>query len=61
VGVWVTSPFSAVQVSLPTFQCAAAALISTARAPAPALRSGIQNERIEFELPVTWMPNIGLP
>jgi hypothetical protein len=30
------------------------------RAAAPAWRNGFQNARMELELPVTWMPKIGL-
>ena len=44
----------------PAIACAAACT-SMARALAPALRSGVQNARIELELPVAWMPKVGLP
>jgi hypothetical protein len=57
----VISPFDVVHSFGSTCHCSAAACTSMARAVAPALRSGFQNARIEFELPVTCSPKVGLP
>ena len=56
-----TSPLLAVQAAGSVRQRCAAAWISMARAAAPATRNGFQNARMELELPVTWMPKVGLP
>jgi len=56
-----TSPFDVVQLEGLTCHCCAAAWTSMARALAPALRNGFQKARIEFELPVTCRPKVGLP
>ena len=61
LAAWLTTLFDAVQLAGSTCHCCAAAWTSIARAEAPAWRSGFQKARMELELPVTWMPNIGLP
>ncbi len=58
---WITWLASVRHKAGSTPQPVAAAWTSIARVPAPALRSGVQNARMELELPVTCWWKIGLP
>ena len=55
-----TTLFAAEQLAGSTCHRWAAACTSIARVAAPAWRNGFQKARMELELPVAWMPNIGL-
>ena len=59
VGPWMTTPPVARQELASTFHVCAAAATSSARAPAPARRSGSQLPRTDVEPPVSWTPNSG--